>query len=238
MHWARQALDRRLRKSVGIDLDLFAFFLRQRVMGFDVPIVPHFECGAVNEWFAGALRAAKRYLEFGTGGSTYLAAKLGTDFIAVDSDPYFLRSVQRRIRKDGYENKSRQVFKHANIGMTEYWGRPFRPWRASPLRLERFRRYSDPPVECRLGGPLPDLVLVDGRFRIACALKALKMLRNEKGWRIVVDDYVGRSAYSVIEEFAEIERYVGTRMVVFNRVRSFDDVELDRAILAHEVELD
>jgi hypothetical protein len=98
--------------------------------------------------------------------------------------------------------------------------------------LEQFRHYSDPPPECFEGGVLPDLL--DGRLRVACALKALSMLRNERGWAIVVDDYIGRPQYTVIADFAKIERCVGSRVAVFNAPKGIGQEHLESAIRRYE----
>ena len=216
-----------------VNLDQFKFFLKQRLVGFDVPSSPHFDSDLSTEWFATRLRSSRRYLEYGSGGSTYLAAKLGVSFITVDSDPYFLKSVRKKIQRDGLARDSIQTFQYADIGLTEHYGRPFREWRASARRLSKFRRYSDPPPRCYEGATLPDLVLVDGRFRVACALKALKMLRSERDWMIVVDDYVGRPEYGTIAEFAELDQFVG-RMAVFTGAKSTNPEQLERAIARYE----
>lgn len=235
MHELKQRLDERLWKAAGVDTDLLLFFLRRRFAAFDVPSAPFFDCDETVQWFLARLKTASRYLEYGTGGSTYAAAKLDVPFFAVESDPYFLRSVRNKIRQDGLARDDRQHFHYADIGLTGYVGYPFRHWRASPSRLERFRRYSDPPPACAAGGQLPDLVLVDGRFRVACALKALKLLKDLDGWSIVFDDYVNRPHYQVFGEFARIERYVGSRMAVFSGVHGNRLGELDRAIERYEI---
>ena len=216
-----------------ISADQVKFFLKQRLVGFEVPSSPHFDSSESIEWFASKLKNSKKYLEYGTGGSTYLAAKLGVRFVAVDSDKFYLKSVRKKITRDGLARSAIQTFHYADIGLTEYFGRPFREWRASAKRLEKFRRYSDPPPQCLEGETLPDLVLVDGRFRVACALKALRMLRLTRDWTIAVDDYAGRPEYGVIAEFAELDCYVG-RMAVFAGVKTSSSSQLESAITSYE----
>jgi hypothetical protein len=223
-----------LRERARVDLDLLRFFVKQRLRGFEVPSTPHFQSAEAEEWFIEMLRTSRRYLEYGTGGTTYVAAKLGVNFIAVDSDPYFLKSVRKKIRQHGFARSDGQTYHYADIGLTGFWGHPLRTSRMPARRLKLFRRYSDPPPECFFDGRVPDLVLVDGRFRVACALKALRMLWNERGWSIVVDDYVSRPQYAVIEDFAPVERYVGNRIAVFSRPRPTSLERLESAIRHYE----
>ena len=229
-----KSIDNQLYKSLRVDTDLLKFMVRQRVVGFDVPSAPFFDTEETTAWFLETLRRSRRYLEYGSGGSTYVAAKLGVEFITVESDPYFLKSVRRKIRADGFERPTGQTYHYADVGVTGYVGQPLFHWRASDKRIEQFRRYSDPPPAALADGRLPDLVLVDGRFRVACALKALRMLRDVSGWKIVVDDYSNRPDYRVIADFAAIGQSVGSRMVVFTSPRDVDNGALDAAIDHYE----
>jgi hypothetical protein len=206
------------------------FKVQQRLRGFTVPDLPHFDSDQSTQWFLSKLAGATRYLEFGTGGSTYQAAKLGIDFVAVDSDAEFLDAVRQKINSDGYR-RDNQVLRHADIGKTGAWGRPY--GRVDDARLAAFRAYSDPPPQSS-AAQLPDLVLVDGRFRIACALKSLNMLWDAKGWTIVVDDYVGRPRYHVIAEYAEVSQ-VG-RMAVITAAKPISRNELIEAIRRWETD--
>jgi hypothetical protein len=208
------------------------FRFDQRVKGFEVPDSPWFDSVETTEWFTNKLAPAKRYLEFGTGGSTFLAAKLGVDFSAVDSDPYFLRNLQKKIRTAGHDRNTGQRFYHADIGPTGPWGYPVGP--ISAERLRKFRRYSDVPQSSTCDELVPDLVLVDGRFRVACALKTLRLLAETENWTLVVDDYTNRPSYHIIAEFAHLERVVG-RMAVFTAPRNFEARLLEVAINCYEI---
>lgn len=164
-----------------------------------------------------------------------MAASLRKAFVTVESDPFFLRAVRKKIEGDGLADCSRQIFHYADIGPTRALGYPILAKYASQTRLEKFRRYSDPPEECLLSDALPDLVLVDGRFRAACALKSLRALQNaEHSWTIIVDDYAQRAEYHVIEEFAEVREVVADRMAVIESSKAHDADRLDRAIKDYE----
>jgi hypothetical protein len=218
-------------------LDQAYFLAKRRLVGFKVPSSPYFEDAAATDWFVRTLQGAKQYLEYGSGGSTVLAARLGIPFVAVDSDEKFLQSVRDKIDKDGFTRPEGQVFHYANIGMTGMWGRPIGPT-DSTYRQEQFRRYSDPPIECSSDERVPDLVLVDGRFRVACALKALRLLAGRTNWTIAVDDYVGRPEYRPIAEFGVIDELVSNRIAVIRSLKDVDTESLERAIARYETVLD
>ena len=208
------------------------FFYIQRVRGFDVPSAPHFDSDETARWFTAQMLQSRKYFEWGAGGSTYLAASNQIPFTTIDSDRYFLSAVVRKIKKEGLYAKDYQTFLYANIGLTKVWGKPIIWGYLSKKRLASFRKYSDFPVTSN--EEMPDLILVDGRFRVACALKAFKVLSNrQEPWRLVVDDYTGRPNYAVLERFGRLECYVG-RMAIFNGVAVNSSYELDNAIFKYE----
>ena len=130
------------------------------------------------------------------------------------------------IRDAGYATPN-QHYVHADIGVTGTWGYPIKFKNVGDDQLARFAAYSDMPPTLR-----PDLILIDGRFRVACALKCIKALGDDTGWVIVVDDYVDRTGYHVIEEFAQLQKMVG-RMAVFGAKSDLDLVALDEKISSH-----
>ena len=208
------------------------FMLRQRVKGFQVPDAPLFDSAATTEWFTDRLRQSSLYLEYGSGGSTCYAARLGKRFFTTDSDAYYLKHVKRKIVANGHYNQGLQTYHHANIGITGPWGFPVVYRQVSRRRSHAFARYSDFPTEA-LYGDLPDLVLVDGRFRVACALKAALSLKDHSGWTLVVDDYEGRLQYQILEQILHLETMVG-RMAVFTGVKPFQNEQLRQAIADYE----
>jgi hypothetical protein len=215
-----------------MSLDRFKDFLnfqRARYSGsIKCPSIPHFEGEACTNYFEKRLREATIYLEYGSGGSTVLAAKLGKCVYSVDSDRIFLTRVREAICEHASNNASNISLLYANIGFTCEWGQPvFRT--PTPTRVARWRQYFEMPwANLRLAGHVPDLVLVDGRFRVACALHSLQQLICNRNSVLIVDDYVGREWYLEIERFGEIVDVVG-RMAVF-RPKEFDVNEIEKSI--------
>ena len=73
---------------------LARFLYVQRIKGFDPPGRPVLD-GASADWLAERLKAAKLYLEFGSGGSTLLANRLGVPSVTVESDRYYAAAVRK-----------------------------------------------------------------------------------------------------------------------------------------------
>jgi hypothetical protein len=206
--------------------ELARFFYTQRVKGFDIPAQPHFD-GEGTDYFLQALDKCHSYLEYGSGGSTVEAARKGKPFISVDSDRFFLKAVERKIAQTIGDSKSGQYI-YSDIGLTGPWGAPIFTT-ISLARTAVWRRYPQAPWE-RLGqgeGSFPDLVLVDGRFRVACALISLKNL-GQSPFTLLVDDYGDRPYYKEIERFARLDSMQG-RMAVF-KPKPFDTDEVERAL--------
>jgi hypothetical protein len=195
------------------------FVVAHRVRHFDVPSVPHFD-DASTEYFRRQLESTRNYLEYGSGGSTILAHKVVNNLVSVDSDGHFLADVRRKLAD--YESSATTKLIHANIGLTQMWGMPVftKPTRR---RVRRWETYPRAPWKyCRSVGVEPDLVLVDGRFRVACMLESLLNLSSTNPCQILCDDYVGRPHYNVVEQFADVSM-VG-RMAILRPKAALDRI--------------
>ena len=209
---------------------LIAFLYRQRFSKPRIGDTPAFDIEG-DRYFAARMPAARIYLEYGSGGSTIVAAKSRVRFQTVDSDPFFLHAVENKIAAEfGSANGD---FIYCNIGMTELWGIPIFK-RLSASRRKRWKRY---PLAPWLNDPLflPDLVLIDGRFRVACALTAIKYLSNKVSFEILVDDYRDRPEYREIEKYAELSSMQG-RMAVFKPKPAVNLDNIDQAIETYSLD--
>jgi hypothetical protein len=175
----------------------------------DIPDQPHLDPDSVPVFLA-LQKAATHYVEFGSGGSTVQAARLGLSTVSVESDPAFARSVRRCLPKDGSV-----TLLDAGIGIVGAWGTPIAQ-RPTPARLRRWRRYIDRPLDrCKSSGYLPDLALVDGRFRRACTLEvARRVILAKAQVTIFFDDYYDRDSYALVESTLGKPRRIG-RSAIF-----------------------
>ena len=147
--------------------------------------------------------AATTILEYGSGGSTVLAAKLGRRVFSVESDPDWAARVAAHLATIS----DTATIHHADIGPTGLWGVPMKP-----REFRKFHGYALS-VWDRPDFVEPDLVLIDGRFRAAC-LTAV-MLRATKPVTVLFDDYLRRRYYHGVERLAAKEELVG-RMARFS----------------------
>ena len=181
---------------------------RSMQTAFEVPALPHMPEAAIAK-LRELLTASQCYLEYGSGGSTRLAASLDVPIIySVESDQAFLNAVAGAL---GATRSSFRPF-YVDIGPTKEWGNPvddsaFRKWPAYPFNV--WQRIKD-------DGVTPDLVLIDGRFRVACALTSIMHL--PAGTTIMVDDYADRvGSYRDIEKHANLQGLVGVAAIFKTR---------------------
>jgi hypothetical protein len=199
--------------------------ITNRLRHFDVPTEPHFDDEST-AYFRALLGSARNYLEYGSGGSTVLANETVANLVSVDSDANFLADVKRKLEESDHRAMAKLI--HVNIGLTQDWGMPvFR--KPTRRRIRRWEEYARAPWRYfRTIGQQPDLVLVDGRFRVACVLESLLSLSPLSETRILLDDYVSRPHYEVVERFADLE-LVG-RMAVIRPRKLLDRIQVRRLV--------
>jgi len=158
------------------------------------------------ETLRSAYEAAEVILEYGSGGSTLVAGDLpGRRVFSVESSSEWIAMMETWLKQN--PPKAQVVLHHGNIGKTGKWGTP-----ASNNSVARWSAY---PVSVwdRPDFEHPDVVLIDGRFRLACALTVL--FRITRPVKVLMDDYVNRPVYK------QIERLVGPPVMV-NRMAQFE----------------
>lgn len=186
----------------------------------DIKPVPHMDEDG-RALLEARLGDAKCLLEYGAGGSSMTAARLKVPtIISVESDTDFLAATGAAVRASA--THSAFIGHHADIGPTKEWGNP-----ADRSKVHLWPRYCSD-VWARITRerlPQPDVVLIDGRFRVACLLATVLMARP--GTRILFDDYFDRPAYHRVEQWVMPIGRAG-RMAEF----IVPDVPADRGIIA------
>jgi hypothetical protein len=146
-------------------------------------------------------------LEFGAGGSTLFAIKNNKRIISVESDKKFYEYLLLHIKKS-YSIKNSQILL-AKTGYTGRYGMPiFFPF--SPRIVEKGLSYVLTGYS-QFDEFSPDLIFVDGRWRVACCLYAL--ISGFGSSRLLLDDYEGDRSYKLL-----IEKYFNVHS--FGRIAS------------------
>jgi hypothetical protein len=133
-----------------------------------------------------AVAGRRAGLEFGCGGSTGLLMQAGLSrLLSADSDQAWLRRVGADPPCLEPMAEGRLRLLHIDIGPTGAWG-----WPSEAAAMLRWPAYWRDPWEA--AGPV-DLVLVDGRFRVACALAGVPRLARDAV--LMVHDFWPRATY-------------------------------------------
>lgn len=173
-------------------------------VGVKIPVVtlPDTERAFLEQHY----NAANAILEYGSGGSTFLAIDAGVEHImSVESDANWAANMVDVISQKHPEAKNVFIH-HVDIGQTKAWGRPktdaqWKNYHLYPLSVWDQTFFSE-----------PDLVLIDGRFRVGCFIATA--LRIRKKTTVLFDDYVDRPEYHVVESLAKPVETAG-RMAKF-----------------------
>jgi hypothetical protein len=143
--------------------------------------------------FKEAIEGAEHYFEFGSGGSTVWAVREGLAVKGVESDAKWVNALKSKL------GKHCQV-EAVDIGPTGEWGYPL-----SQEYSDKFPDYSR--AIHRHQTPF-DLILVDGRFRVACVISAIQHVldhqKDPQKARFFIHDFWNRPQYHVVLDFLDI----------------------------------
>ncbi len=165
------------------------------------------------------LRESTNVFEFGCGGSTVLISHLKNikTLHSVDSDLNWINKVKEEVKEN-------VVFHFVNIGKLADWGHPKNKYQKS-----KWPKYSN--VLKDLDDYFPDLVFVDGRFRVSCALKSIEKMKKHS--HLIVHDYHPSRDYGVIEKYFNKVDSVDT-LSVFRKKYKIDTQEVQKILKQYE----
>ena len=148
---------------------------------------------------------AEVILEYGSGGSTVVAAEMaGKTIFSVESDLEWTKMMRAWFAQNPPKSEVDVIW--SDIGPTKEWGHP--------VNQAQWKRFAEYPLKVWELAEFrhPDVVLVDGRFRVGCVLAT--MYRIARPVVVLFDDYAERKQYHKIEEFAGTPKMAG-RMARF-----------------------
>lgn len=149
-----------------------------------------------------AYTTSKGIIEYGSGGSTRLAAQLGIPVLSIESDRRWANALN-----DALVHAPKAMVRHVDIGRTGDWGFPKSTAKSADYWRYPMSPWIDPPLH------VPDLVLIDGRFRKACAITTALMAKSPL--RLIFDDWRPRRSYHDLTRLLTPVGHVG-RLAVFD----------------------
>lgn len=160
------------------------------------------------ETLRAAYEAADVILEYGSGGSTVLAAGMPEKQVySVESDQIWAKNMQRWFKENPPAEGTNVDIIWTDIGKTKDWGHPeddscWQQFANYPLGIWQRRAFQH-----------PDVVLVDGRFRIGCALATAFSIKRPI--KLLFDDYLGRKRLHKVETYLGKPNLSG-RLAIFD----------------------
>ena len=148
-----------------------------------------------DQLFKSIVKTAKVYAEYGVGKSSiWVLQNTTAKILAVDTSEHWINHVRTEANA-----ADRFDVDWVNLGEIGWAGRP--------NNFERRNQFKDYIQSVWSRGAEPDLVLIDGRFRVACFLYSLA--KANPGCTILFDDYTNRPNYHLVEEFLQPTGFCG-----------------------------
>ena len=148
-----------------------------------------------NNFFKKEIGKSKFYFEYGSGSSTIYAQKKKINFASVESCSLFYNFLQHKIKKNYFlisfgpcKDYSVPIFYKI---IPNYYSKIYLNYAKQILKFKRKEI---------------DLVLIDGRCRVLCAMIIHKFLKNKKNIKVLVDDYFTRENYYILENYYKIKK--------------------------------
>lgn len=139
------------------------------------------------------LSKSTSYFEWGSGDSTISASEYDLErCISVESDKVHMEKIKQSVGAN-------VTFVYVDMG-TEHktWGYP-----SEDCKIQAKQIYSSQLADQVLStGKQFDLILVDGRFRVACCLKSFSCL--DENAVVLFDDFDARTYYHVVLKYYDI----------------------------------
>jgi len=156
------------------------------------------------------LDKATIYFEYGSGGSTYQANLRPNiqKIYTVESDKTWMNKLNSVIK-----NNTKITYIYNEMGTKPHtWGYPCgRCLKTSLANYSEHIRNLTIEERSRI-----NLVMVDGRFRVACCLKCFNVINDD--CYVIFDDFLHRKKYHVILDYYDIvEKTEDKRMVVLRK---------------------
>lgn len=152
------------------------------------------------------------YFEYGSGGSTYQASirKNIKTIYSVESDIRWHKKLKQTIKNP----KINYIYNEMDT-RPHNWGRPGK----NATNIQKINYSNQITKLSKEEQDSIDLVLIDGRFRVACCLKCYDIIKDN--CLIAFDDFLNRTYYHIVLEYFDIiEKTKDNRMVILKKKKN------------------
>jgi hypothetical protein len=188
---------------------------------------PDFQNIKSNNFFLNMLKKSKFFFEYGSGSSTILANRLLKKYMSIESDKNFFLYMK---------NINIPNIKFINFGYVYFYSVPIFLKINKKKSSENAYNYANQIFKTKLK---PDLILIDGRYRVLCALTVFEFIKKKKiknkDVTIILDDYKTRKKkYNVLKNFFYIS-LIG-RFAILKPKNYFPNLEKIKEIYKYRME--
>lgn len=170
--------------------------------------------------------SAIHYLEFGSGESTVYASKAAR-VKTIDSVESSQEYIDEKLKPNSDINTALSTgklrFHTIDIGETIRWGHP-----KDKSKMHLWPNYSHSVFSVNRNY---DLVLIDGRFRVACTLNTL--LNTPDNCLIMIHDFWNRPEYHIVLKFLNTKDRIDT-LGIFNMKSNINQQEVQSLIKKYQ----
>lgn len=173
------------------------------------------------------LNNSKIYFEYGSGGSTYQASIRNNiiKIYSVESDKEWYNILQQTIKS----NNITYFYNEMNTKPNS-WGYPGP--NSTDIQHINYSNHIRNITEAEQKSI--DLILIDGRFRVACCLKCFDIINLD--CLIAFDDFLNRPQYHVVLDYFDIvDKTTDNKMVILQKKKCIDCIPIE---LIQKYELD
>ena len=165
------------------------------------------------------LDKANVYFEYGSGGSTYQANIRSniTKIYSVESDIQWINKIKGNIDSSKVNFFFNEMDTQPNTGGNPGSNSTDTQWINYSNHMRKLTKDEQKDI---------DLVLIDGRFRVACCLKCFDIIGPD--CLIAFDDFLNRTQYyAVLDYYNIIEKTTDERMVILRKKENISSIPND-----------
>lgn len=151
-----------------------------------------------NQYFINKVRKSKGYFEIGSGSSTLYVKNLKKKYISIESSKSFYNCMRQK--------KLNIIY--CDIGPTKYFSFPIYPFFFIKKKIKLYSESIN--FFIKKYKQFPDLILIDGRYRVLCVLTIIEIFLNKNYATksiIIIDDFVYRKNYQSLKKIINIKTY-------------------------------